>query len=95
MQLTTSIFAASLLLAAPLALGSSSQHTEAADAKASVPATQYESAFSDYVPRQVDEISDWKEANAMVGSGGGHAGHNMGHAMPETAPAENNPHAGH
>lgn len=95
MQFVSRLFAASLLLAVPLAFAEPTLHMNAADSKASVPAIQYESAFSVYVSREVGEVADWKEANAKAGSGSGHAGHNMGHAVPEAPPEQNNSQTGH
>ncbi len=101
MQTIFRLSAATMLLAAPLAFGATGHPMDAADDKATVAAVPYESAFFGYQPRQVDELADWKAANASAGSGGGHAGHgshmmhDMGASMPEPPAENNNPHAGH
>jgi hypothetical protein len=101
MQIISRLYATALLLVAPLAFASSPA-MDAANAKAAVPAVEYESVLSGYISRQVGEPGDWKEANASAGSGGGHGAHGshmvqpgMEPSMPEAPAGNNNPHAGH
>ena len=82
---------------------------DAANARAAVPSVEYESALSGYQARHIQDLTDWKEANASVaGSGhGSHGGHGVqpvtgsthqghgGHTMPAPPAEQNNPHAGH
>lgn len=47
---------------------------DAADPRARVPATQYESAFKSYVPYREQELRTWRELNDDVARAGGHVG---------------------
>lgn len=102
MQTISKLYATALLLVAPLAFASTPA-MDAANAKAAIPAVEYESVLSGYIPRQVGEPGDWKEANASAGTGSGHAAHGGNHmvqpgmepSMPEAPAGNNNPHAGH
>lgn len=76
MSSKTRLYAAVFVLAAPItfAVPAIAAESNAADARASVPPVQYESAFSSYPIAQEIETRNWREANAEV-MGGGHAGH--------------------
>ena len=67
-----------------------------ADAKTSVPARPYESAFKDYRPYADAEVVRWREINEEMGRLGGHVGHLPKSPDATTKPAAKAPaHSGH
>lgn len=55
------------------------------DASASVPPTQYRSAFSGYQSQQELAIRPWRDVNDEMGRLGGHVGHLKGSAPSDSA----------
>ena len=100
------VFVALAAAAAGTVQAQSGTRPDPADPKASVPAAQYRSAFSQYQPYRDPEIEKWREVNDQVKDLGGHKGHvakpaAKAPAKPEATPEGSaqkpsaDPHAGH
>ena len=61
--------------AAGSAVAQQTTRPDPADAKASVPAYRYESAFNDYRPYADPQAARWRDLNEEMSRLGGHLGH--------------------
>jgi hypothetical protein len=70
----------------PIALLADAPPPDPADAKASVPASRYDSVFGSYLAYQEQQPGRWREHNDEMDRVGGHAGH-----LKDSAPASEAP----
>ncbi|CAN7167081.1 hypothetical protein LJR039_000215 [Pseudorhodoferax sp. LjRoot39] len=76
-------WAPALVLCLSLGVSAQSVGSQAEDPQAAAPVLRYESAFSDYKPRQDIQPGNWRQLNdALVATPNDQSGAHAGHAMP-------------